>query len=188
MRFLHKKFYLIILMPLIVSTALPAVARDYSYMDDHISSDAKQMTLPAETNSMSSQANIIWGSIIDAVATMGVESVNESVGRNSSEIGRFYKAYSEDQLRRGPHYNGAYEGAKYQSRAWNNHKPGSTEWKNQKKWQKSQYKERKKRIKERRKYSKKYQRYYEKNKAEHYRVWKEEQKKRDFEEYIPMLM
>ncbi|MCP3852861.1 MAG: hypothetical protein GY694_21935 [Gammaproteobacteria bacterium] len=175
----------------------PVVARDYSYMDDHVSSDTEQMTLPAETNPMGSQANMIWGSIIDAVATMGIKSVNESVRRSDLDIGRFYRAYREDQLRRSPHYNGVYEEEKYrsyyrypfnkyQSGAWNNHKPGSTEWKNQKKWQQSRYKERKKRIKERRKYNKKYQRYREKNKTEHYRVWKEEQSKRDFEEYISM--
>ncbi len=64
MKFLHRWFYLIILMLLIVSMESPAVARDYSYMDDHVSSDTEQMTLPAETNPMGSQANIIWGSII----------------------------------------------------------------------------------------------------------------------------
>ena len=168
----------------------PALARDYSYMDDH-ASEGTASTSPAAS---AAQDTSILNSVIDAAVTTGMDSVDESMNKGSDSItGKFYRNFRNDQRDQKPQFRNRYEQDKYdreyrERNSYDREKqyPGKRKGWSDEKWQKERDKHYRKAQKKRNKSWKKEQKgrnkgknkYYKKQKRESDREWREDEYER----------
>lgn len=199
MKNINKTYGLYILMVIISLFTLPAIARDYSYMDDHVSGGTSSSSAPSSPSQPSSvpQGNSILDSVIDAFVTTGTQSVDESMVRdNESFSGRVYRNTRKDHYEKAPYYRGGYENAPYYGGRYERGHYGEkhrysygrdrydrnhADWddaKKSKKWEKNRQKELKKRQQQKHKYNNTQKRGYDRDRREGRESRKEWQEER----------
>jgi len=149
------------------------VARDYSYMDDHVAEE----TAGSGPATPTVQEGSLLDSAINAAVTTGIDSVEESVNKDQDSVSkRFYKNFKNERDKYNRNERNRYEQDKYDRE----YRDRYDQDKNDREYRK-RYEQGKKKGWNEEKWSKERAKHHSKAQKKKNKQWKKEQKKREKE-------